>query len=237
MPALDECLAARRAGLEGQAAASFRPSLVDVGSGAGFPGLVLALARPDLSVTLVDSRRRRCAFLSGAAQALGLMEPSKDSDTEHNLNTPVAELETSHPFFRNDFISGPLFLNDPNSRLPTAPAAKPRLRVIWCRAEALAHCPAEREGFDVATARAVAPLDALAELCLPFVAPGGRWLAPKGAGGKEELSLARASVRRLGGGDGSVEVVDSRDGGGRRRTLVVVPKVQPTPAQFPRVSL
>jgi 16S rRNA (guanine527-N7)-methyltransferase len=46
--------------------------LIDVGSGAGLPGLVLACARPDLGVTLVDSRRRAGAFLELAVHTLGL---------------------------------------------------------------------------------------------------------------------------------------------------------------------
>jgi 16S rRNA (guanine527-N7)-methyltransferase len=47
-------------------------SVVDVGSGAGLPGMVLAVARPDLSVTLVEPLARRTAFLSEAVTALGL---------------------------------------------------------------------------------------------------------------------------------------------------------------------
>jgi 16S rRNA (guanine527-N7)-methyltransferase len=47
-------------------------SVVDVGSGAGLPGIVLAVARPDLSITLVEPLARRTAFLTEAVQALGL---------------------------------------------------------------------------------------------------------------------------------------------------------------------
>jgi 16S rRNA (guanine527-N7)-methyltransferase len=46
-------------------------SLLDVGSGNGSPGLVLALLRPDLEVTLLEPRRRRWAFLREAARAAG----------------------------------------------------------------------------------------------------------------------------------------------------------------------
>jgi 16S rRNA (guanine(527)-N(7))-methyltransferase RsmG len=46
--------------------------LLDLGSGAGFPGLVLAAARPDLEVTLVEPRERRRAFLATAARRAGL---------------------------------------------------------------------------------------------------------------------------------------------------------------------
>lgn len=39
-------------------------SVFDIGSGAGFPGLVLAIARPDLQVTLIESDTKKCTFLS-----------------------------------------------------------------------------------------------------------------------------------------------------------------------------
>lgn len=47
-------------------------TLADVGSGAGLPGLVLAIARPDLSVRLVEPLLRRATFLSEAAATLDL---------------------------------------------------------------------------------------------------------------------------------------------------------------------
>ena len=46
--------------------------VADLGSGAGFPGLVLAAARPDAQVALVESNGRKCAFLARAAAAMGL---------------------------------------------------------------------------------------------------------------------------------------------------------------------
>ncbi|HKI48717.1 MAG TPA: 16S rRNA (guanine(527)-N(7))-methyltransferase RsmG [Desulfobacteria bacterium] len=48
------------------------PGLVDVGSGAGFPGLVLKIARPDLRVTLVEPRQKRTAFLRQVIRLAGL---------------------------------------------------------------------------------------------------------------------------------------------------------------------
>ena len=47
-------------------------SLVDVGSGAGFPGLPMALARPDLRVTFLDSLQKRLTFLAQLTQMLGV---------------------------------------------------------------------------------------------------------------------------------------------------------------------
>ena len=48
------------------------PRLLDVGSGAGFPGLVLAIARPDWPVTLLEATRKKCDWLDEAAAALAL---------------------------------------------------------------------------------------------------------------------------------------------------------------------
>lgn len=50
--------------------------VADVGSGAGLPGIVLAVARPDLSVTLIESLARRTAFLDEAVESLGLDQVS-----------------------------------------------------------------------------------------------------------------------------------------------------------------
>ena len=47
-------------------------SLFDIGSGAGLPGIVIALARPDLSVTLIEPLERRVAFLTEAVEGLNL---------------------------------------------------------------------------------------------------------------------------------------------------------------------
>jgi 16S rRNA (guanine527-N7)-methyltransferase len=47
-------------------------SLFDIGSGAGLPGIVIALARPDLTVTLIEPLERRVAFLNEAVEGLGI---------------------------------------------------------------------------------------------------------------------------------------------------------------------
>ena len=52
------------------------------------------------------------------------------------------------------------------------------IRVLHARAEEQGHCAGFRDGFDVVTSRAVASLELLAELCLPFVKVGGVFLAP-----------------------------------------------------------
>jgi 16S rRNA (guanine527-N7)-methyltransferase len=115
--------------------------VVDVGSGAGLPGVVLALARPDLRVTLLEPLLRRVSWLEDVIDDLGL-----------------------------DSVS-----------------------VVRARAEELQGCD-----FDVATARAVAPLDRLAAWCLPLLREGGVLLALKGRSAADELAQAEPALRRLG---------------------------------------
>jgi 16S rRNA (guanine527-N7)-methyltransferase len=100
------------------------------------------------------------------------------------------------------------------------------IAVLTERAEDAAHGPF-REGFDVVTARALAGLPEVLELCLPFVRPGGRLLAMRAEG--EALDGAWA---RLGGGP--PEVVSTPTAARARGVVVIVPKVQRTPPEYPR---
>ena len=50
--------------------------VIDIGSGAGLPGIVLALARPDISILLLEPLERRCAFLNEVVEELGLTNVS-----------------------------------------------------------------------------------------------------------------------------------------------------------------
>ena len=162
-------------------AAEFLPNgatLLDVGCGGGFPTLPLALARPDLRVTALDSTAKKLRFVEAAAKELSL---------------PVATL---------------------------------------CgRAEELGKGAPYREHFDCVTARAVARLPVLCEWCLPFVRVGGAFVALKGAAGEEELREAENAVTLLGG---SVETVRRRTIGGESRVILVIRKIAPTPAKYPR---
>jgi 16S rRNA (guanine527-N7)-methyltransferase len=121
-------------------------TLVDIGSGAGLPGVVLAMVRPDLTVILLEPMERRCRFLSGCVAELGLANAS---------------------------------------------VLRGRAEDVTMRA-------------DVATARAVAPLDRLAELAVRVVRPGGMVLAIKGRSAAEELRKAGPVLRRIGARDAEV---------------------------------
>ncbi|MBP5606558.1 MAG: 16S rRNA (guanine(527)-N(7))-methyltransferase RsmG, partial [Ruminiclostridium sp.] len=103
---------------------------------------------------------------------------------------------------------------------------------VHARGEEAGRDPKYREKFGAATARAVAALNVLCEYCLPFVKVGGIFLALKGE--KDETEEARGAIKTLGG-----EIEDIKRyslPGGDKRTLVIIKKVSPTPAQYPRVS-
>lgn len=155
--------------------------LLDVGSGAGFPGLVLKIARPDLRLALLDSVGKRMEFLKHVAGELGLVGV--------------------------EFCHG--------------------------RAEEWGRRPGFREAFDTVTARAVARMPILVELCLPFVRPGGRFVAFKGREAGKELEEAGEAIGLLGGSErGTVRV--QLPGGQEDRHLVIIDKTARTPEAFPR---
>jgi 16S rRNA (guanine527-N7)-methyltransferase len=156
-------------------------SLVDVGSGAGLPGLPLKIAAPSLRLTLIDSTSKKTTFLQHLVSCLGL--------------------------------GG--------------------VAVLTGRAEELAHRPALREQYDVALGRALAPLPALLELCLPFVRVGGRLVANRRGDLAAQQAEAEPAARTLGGSFGAPIPVDLGPGlcgyG-----LVVADKIRPTPERYPR---
>jgi len=84
-----------------------------------------------------------------------------------------------------------------------------------------------REAFDLATCRALAPMPVLAELCLPFVRVGGRLLAME-----TEVEDATRAIAALGGGAQSV--IPAPSSARNRGVVVIVPKISPTPAAYPR---
>lgn len=122
-------------------------TLIDVGTGAGFPGLPLKILVPSLQVTLLDSLNKRVDWLNEVAQSLSLSN----------------------------------------------------LSAIHARAEEQALVKGYRDAFDFATARAVAELRLLCELCLPYVKVGGCFLAMKSTDSRQELDDAQHCIKLLGG--------------------------------------
>ncbi|MCR5328066.1 MAG: 16S rRNA (guanine(527)-N(7))-methyltransferase RsmG [Saccharofermentans sp.] len=103
---------------------------------------------------------------------------------------------------------------------------------VHSRAEDAGRNKKHREKYDIVTARAVAKLSVLAEYCLPLVKVGGVFLAMKSHSDEEE-NEAQKAIALLGG---TIEKTDSfkLPGTDMERTIIVVRKIRPTPARFPR---
>jgi len=121
-------------------------SIIDIGSGAGFPGVPLKLAEPTIDLTLLDATGKRVSFLSELCTALGI-----------------------------------------------------EATFIKARAEEAAHETATREQYDIVVSRAVARLNILSELCMPFVKVSGTFIAMKTVDSVDELTEAQNAIKTLGG--------------------------------------
>lgn len=154
--------------------------MIDVGTGAGFPGIPIKILREDVEVTLLDSLNKRVNFLNEVIDDLKLQ----------------------------------------------------KIEAIHGRAEDIAHKLEYREKFDVVTARAVANLATLSELCLPFVKQNGKFICMKGSS-VEEIDEAKKALEVLGGNIVSVDKFLLPDSD-IERNIVVIEKVKSTPNKFPR---
>jgi 16S rRNA (guanine527-N7)-methyltransferase len=156
-------------------------SAVDVGSGAGFPGVPLKIMRPDIGMTLLESVGKKAWFLREVKERLSL----------------------------------------------------DGLEIVNARAEEAAHLKERRERYDYVLGRAVARMNILAELCIPFSVVGGEFLAMKSLRAADEIADARKAVRVLGGEfTGKFEyTLPDRD---MNLAVFRIGKVAPTPAGYPR---
>ncbi len=150
--------------------------IIDVGCGAGFPGVPVKIACPEAKLTLLDSLGKRMAWLEWVLPTLGV---------EAECITARAE-------------------------------------------EAVAQ---RRETYDIATSRAVARLNILLELTAPYVKVGGKVLAMKGTAAQEELADAKNAIAKLGL---QVEQIAQFPIDGTAHTVIVLKKLKPTPAGYPR---
>ncbi|MBR3716310.1 MAG: 16S rRNA (guanine(527)-N(7))-methyltransferase RsmG [Clostridia bacterium] len=153
--------------------------VIDVGCGGGFPTLPLAIARPDISITALDSTAKKLTFVSDMAKLFGL-----------------------------------------------------KVETLPMRAEDASKMPEYREKFDVCVSRAVARLNILDEICLPFVKKGGIFVAMKGADAKIEYDEAEKGIKLLGGQLENFEKIEIEELGAR--ALIVVKKVENTSQKYPR---
>ena len=156
-----------------------RGMLLDVGSGAGFPSLPIAVMLPDVSVTALDSTAKKTAYIERAASFVGCT----------NVSTLTGRAE--------ELVAG------------------------------------RRETFDVVTARAVARLNVLLELCAPFVAVGGYFVAMKGAAAQEEADEAANAAKQLGLAPAEI-IPYSLPGIDDSRAFVSYRKLSPSPDRYPR---
>lgn len=102
--------------------------------------------------------------------------------------------------------------------------------LVHARAEELGQNKNYRESFDLALARAVAPMNVLSEYCLPFVKPGGSFVALKGS--NDDITPAQSSIQTLGGE--LIDTVSYKLNNEDIRTLAIVKKISQTPTQYPR---
>lgn len=153
--------------------------VIDVGTGAGFPGIPLKIMRPDIDLTLLDGTQKRLNFLGEVCRQL------------HISSTRVHK-----------------------------------------RAEEAGLDKTMRERFDLAVARAVAPMNILAEYCMPLIKMKGHFIAMKGPGGSEELREADHALEVLGSGEPEVLTFTLLQAG--ERQLIVCQKLRFTPKGYPR---
>ena len=104
--------------------------------------------------------------------------------------------------------------------------------IVHARAEELSHQKQYRERFDLAVSRAVAPLNILAEYCLPFVKPGGYFIAMKGA--QDEAELGTNAIKTLGGNIEQVVLLKLPNDD--TRNLIIIKKISQTSSKYPRKS-
>ena len=156
-------------------------SLIDVGSGAGFPGIPLKIVLPDFNLTLLEATNKKTIFLQHVVDQLRLEN----------------------------------------------------VTMLTARAEEAGRQPAQRGQYDLAVARAVAPLSVLAEYTLPLVKVGGWVIAQKGQHPAEEIKQAANALGILGGQVKHVVAV-TIPGVSAARHLVLIQKIKPTPKFYPR---
>jgi 16S rRNA (guanine527-N7)-methyltransferase len=104
---------------------------------------------------------------------------------------------------------------------------------IHDRAETFGVNPNYREGFDVVTARAVARMSVLSELCLPLVKVEGHFLAMKAAHAKDELEVGQKAITTLGGRVEKI-VTFTLPMEESERTILIIKKETKTPKKYPR---
>lgn len=158
-----------------------KATIIDVGTGAGFPGIPIKIACPSVKVVLLDSLNKRINFLNEVINKLKL-----------------ENIKTFHG-----------------------------------RAEDYGKDKNHREKYDIAIARAVAPLNVLIEYLMPFVKLNGKCICMKGTEVEEEIENSKRGIQILGGdkiitGDFSIPNTDIE------RSIIIIEKNKLTDKKYPR---
>ena len=156
-------------------------SIIDVGTGAGFPGIPIKIAFPETKIVLLDSLNKRINFLNEVIKKLQL----------ENIET------------------------------------------IHARAEDYGRDESNREKYDIAIARAVAPLNILLEYLIPFVKISGKCLCMKGSNSEEEILKSKNAIKILGG-----ELIETEEfyipNTDMKRKIIQINKIKETNNKYPR---
>ena len=157
--------------------------VLDLGCGPGFPSIPLAIMRPDLQITALDSTSKKIDFVQKSAEILQLSN----------------------------------------------------LKGVSGRAEDI-KLRKELGKYDIVVSRAVARLNILCELCLPYLKVGGNLIALKGAKFEEELTEASNAIKVLNGELSKIEQKDliTAENQEETRGMIVIKLKKEPSAQYPR---
>lgn len=156
--------------------------IIDIGTGAGFPGIPIRIIRDDINITLLDSLNKRIIFLEEIIKQL-------------KLNN---------------------------------------IRAVHNRVEEFAKINNERESYDIAVSRAVAPLNVLLEYMLPLIKVGGKCICMKGSN-IEEVDNVDNALKILGGKIENIDKINLPESS-IERNIIIVRKISKTPLKYPRKS-
>ena len=161
-------------------------TVLDIGCGAGFPSIPLAIMRPDLSFCLIDSVGKKTDFINVVKNKL-------------NLNNIQAYHTRAQEFCNKN----------------------------------------NRGSFDFVVSRALAPLNVLLELCIPFLKQNGTMLAYKGVNFQEEIANAKNAISKLYvdiNDIKSFKLIQDNNNEALNRFILIIKKTKPTPTIYPRLK-